>query len=87
MTNTVHKTVYATQAIKVKGQKLYAVTCYDTEDHAKLGTFTFNAKAKAEAWRAWFLTFEDLPKANPLSTFAELPSTKLPKLQTQQAER
>ena len=58
MTNTVHKTVYATQAIKV-------VTCYDTTDHAKLGTFTFNAKAKAEAWRAWFLTFEDLPKAQP----------------------
>jgi hypothetical protein len=78
MTNTMHKTVYATQATKVKGQKLYAVTCYDTEDHAKLGTFTFNAKAKAEAWRAWFLTFEDLPKAQPLSTFT--------KLQTQQAE-
>ena len=78
MTSTVHKTVYATQATKVKGQKLYAVTCYDTEDHAKLGTFTFNAKAKAEAWRGWFLTFEDLPKAQPLSTFT--------KLQTQQAE-
>jgi len=63
MSNTMHKTVYATQATKVKGQKLYAVTCYDTEDKAKLGTFTFKAQAKAEAWRAWFLTFEDLPKA------------------------
>ena len=77
MSNTIHNTVYATQATKVKGKKLYAVTCYDTEDHAKLGTFTFNAKAKAEnqeknrkkaqneAWREWFLTFEDLPKDIP----------------------
>ena len=63
MANPMHKTVYATQATKLKGQKLYAVTCYDTEDHAKLGTFTFNAKA--QAWRAWFLTFEDLPKSQP----------------------
>ena len=78
MSDTMYKTLYATQATKLKGQKLYAVTCYDTTDHAKLGTFTFNAKAKAEAWRSWFLTFEDLPKANSLSTFT--------KLQTQQAE-
>jgi hypothetical protein len=60
-----HKTVYATQATKVKGLKLYAVTCYATTDHTKLGTVHFNAKAKAEAWRAQFLTFEDLPKAIP----------------------
>jgi len=58
------KTVYATQATKLKGlrgQTLYAVTCYATTDHTKLGTVHFKAKAQAQAWRAQFLTFEDLP--------------------------
>ena len=58
------KTVYATQATKLKGlrgQTLYAVTCYATTDHTKLGTVHFKAKAEAQAFRAQFLTFEDLP--------------------------
>jgi len=68
MSDTMHKTVYATQATKLKGlkgQTLYAVTCYATTDHTNLGTVHFNAKAEAQAFRAQFLTFEDLPKAQP----------------------